>query len=74
MRTEYIGAYQVPDGYFGDDAIVHLCFDPQTNYCLEVCATGCFRSCVPPTTTKYGAEWLIQNHPTCKGRFKTATK
>lgn len=73
MKTEYIGVFQVPDRYFGDIAIVHLCFDPQTHCCLEVNDTGYFRSCVPSAMTREEAEWLMQNHPTCKGRFKVAT-
>lgn len=70
MRTDYIGCFRVPDGYFGEKAIIHLCFDPQTLCCLEVHESGYFRSCIPPATTKDEAVWLIQNHPSCKNRFE----
>ena len=56
MKTEYIGAFQVPDGYFGDNAIVYLCFDPQKHCCLEINNTGYFRSCIPPAITREEAE------------------
>lgn len=70
MKTEYIGVFQVPDGYFGEKAIIHLCFDKQTFCTLEVHETGYFRSCIPPATTKEEVIWLMQNHPVCKGRYK----
>lgn len=70
MKTDYIGVFQVPDGYFGEKAIIHLCFDPQTHHCLEVHVLGFFRSCIPPATNKEEVVWLMQNHPACKNRFK----
>ena len=71
MKTEYIGAFQVPDGYFGEKAIVHLCFDLHTFCTIEVRETGYFRSCIPQATTKEEVEWLMKNNPTCKGRYKS---
>lgn len=72
MKTEYIGSFQVPNGYFGENVIIYLCFDPKTHCCLEVHATGYFRSCVPPATTKEEVKWLMKNHPSCKDRFEAS--
>lgn len=69
MKTEYIGAFVVPDGYFGDKALIHLCFDQRTLCCIEVHATGFFRSVIPLATTKDEVMWLMGNHPACKGRY-----
>lgn len=70
MKTQYIGPYQVPDGYFGENTIIHLCFDPKTCCCIEVHPSGYFRSCVPPALNSHEVRWLISNHPACNARIK----
>ena len=70
MRTEYLGCYSVPDGYFGDRAICHFCFDPETGRTLAVHLFGFHASEVPPAVSAVEARWLITYHPICKGRIK----
>ena len=70
MKTSYIGCYQVPDGYFGDKAIIHLCYDNQTHHTIEVAVEGYFNSIIPCATSIEEAIWLMENYPTCKGRYK----
>ena len=70
MKTYYIGAYEVPDGYFGEKAIIHLVFDEQTTCCYEVSQEGYFRSQIPPALTVDEVTWLLNNRPQEKRRYK----
>ena len=66
-NSQYIGCYSKPDGYFGNNVIVHLCL--VNNKLIEVYPFGFVTSAYLPfdiEDTKE-ANWLISNHP--NGRF-----
>ena len=61
-RSEYIGTYSVPNGYFGDRSIVHAVF--YNGKILFVTKTGWFTdgyiNKVYANVTE--AKWYIENH------------
>lgn len=66
MKTEYIGCVYVPDGYFGETKMIHLCYDPESLKTLAVWPGGYYTSEVPPAVDSSEASWLISFHPACK--------
>ena len=61
--TQYIGAFSVPDGYFGNRAIVHLVLDGHK--LLHVTSYGYhgFPFLQADIQDINEALWLINNHP-----------
>ncbi len=69
-KTEFIGSYSVPDGYFGDRAIVYVVLD---NYILvHVTPDGSHKSAFLPMNMSHAenARWMIENHPNGKKYYK----
>jgi len=66
MKTTYLGAYTIPDGYFGATAIAHFCYDPDSQKTLAVHPFGFHSTFVPLAMDYKEAEWLLKNHPHTK--------
>lgn len=68
--TEYIGAYSVPDGYFGGRAVAHVVLDGSR--LIHVFPSGWHRSPFLPMDIQDAAEarYLIENHPNGRGYYQ----
>ena len=66
MRSEYLGAAIVPDGFLGATIQVHLCYDPESLHTIGVWTGGTFTTEIPPALSATEALWLIAHHPICK--------
>lgn len=73
MRTEYIGGYYRPDGYFGAKCIAHLAYDLGTKDTFEVYTHGFHRSIIPPCDSVDEVLWMIRNHPVYKKHYRKIT-
>ena len=69
MRSSYLKAVKIPDGYSGETKVVHAVYDPQSNLILHVCSGGYFRSPLPSAIDKDEANWLIDNHSVSKNYY-----
>lgn len=68
-RTVYLGKYQVPDGYQGDSAIIHLVFDPFKRSCDEVHVGGFFKWHGPDVRTAKDALGFLTTDESAKRRY-----
>jgi hypothetical protein len=66
MTTTYLGQFRVIDGYNGDYAYPHFCFDQLTGYTYAVYPFGSHKTQVPKALSPQEALWLINNHPICQ--------
>ena len=66
MKTEYIGAYERPEGYNGHIATVHLVLDKSAKDIIEVHPHGFHKSGIVPHNISIGdvamAKKFIVNH------------
>ena len=69
MRSIYLKATKIPDGYFGETKVVHAVYDPQSNLILHVCSGGYSRSPLPSAIDKDEANWLIDNHSVSRNYY-----
>ena len=69
MKTEYIGAYKVKDGYNGHTTNVFLVFDPDRCAVLEVTPCGYHLASVPKCIDEKEADWMVKNHPLARNRY-----
>ena len=65
-RTQFIAIATVPDGYFGERAVVGLCYDPHSLKTIAVHRRGTYIAPVPLAIDANEVLWLIKNHPDCK--------
>ena len=70
MRTTYLGAKSVQNGYAGRRQIVHLCFDPETGFTLEVHPLGWHSALIPSACDADEAAWLLENDPTARRHYR----
>jgi len=66
VKVEYIGSYTVPDGYFGNKAVVHLCFDPKSGKTLAAHPQGYYTTQIHTAVDAREVLWLLDHHPDCK--------
>ena len=62
MKTDYLQTMDVPDGYFGERSILHLCYDPESLTTLAVTPQGYFRVGTL-AASKEEAAWMLSHHP-----------
>ena len=71
MTTEYLGAYSVPDGHFGNRSVAHVCFNPENGQVIHVYSNGFHhQSVIPQAIDAAEAKWLIENHPNGKRHYR----
>ena len=71
MKTEYIGAYKVRDGYNGHIINVFLVFDPDRRAVLEVTPCGYHLAALPPCFTTKQANNFLDQSDVHGGRYTT---
>jgi len=61
-KTEFVGSYSIPDGYFGDRVIVYVVLD--NHKLIHVTPNGTHKSAFLPMDILNinSAKWMIKNH------------